>query len=582
VITLRKVLAAFVAIQAFAVAIQAQGPENNSTNRSGVISGMVTSSSGELPANTTVYASPLGANVPPQNVGINSDGAFRIENLEVGVYRVWATAPGFVVDPQSIPTDSRNIYHTGDTVTVTLRKGGVITGRVLRSNDAPVVAAPVRAFRVRDENGKPTEVTSALAERMTDDRGVYRMYGLLPGTYIVSAGGMTRFFGGPGTAHDHDVPTFAPSGTRDTAQEVVVRSGDEATADIQYRGEPGHAISGTVVGTAAAQAGMSFGGSVILTDVKTRTLLMNAQASSFTEHAFAFYGLPDGEYELVAQQFSPTRDVRTSEPKRIKVQGADITGVNLTVVPLPAITGRVILDSSSPSDCVKRRATAFQETVVGVRRQKRPAKSGASEEASADAVPLNSLEQASEDIPDAKGDFTLRNLRPGTYRVNVQLPSAAWYLRSVTLGTTKAADWKVISDGISVKQSVSGLTVTITEGAAGIRGRLTVAEGQRLPARTIVYLVPAEKENATNLLRYFEARVESDGAFNIRNVVPGDYLIHARAAEDDTPRMISIRQDTELRTAIARDAEKEKQSVTLKACERLENYEFAYPTAAKP
>ena len=583
-ITLRKLLAAFVVIQAFAAAIQAQAPESSSTNKSGVITGSVSSSSGDLPANTTVYASPLGANVPPQSAVINSDGRFRIENLEIGVYRVWAGAPGFVVDPQSITPESRGIYHTGDSVTLTLRKGGVITGRVLKSNDAPVIAATVRAFRVRDENGKPTEGSSALAERMTDDRGVYRMYTLLPGTYIVSAGGMTRFFGGYGTtAYDQDAPTYAPSATRDTAQEVIVRSGDEATADIQYRGEPGHAISGTVLGFPPVQVGMSSGGTVNLTDVKTRTMLMGAQASSFNDHVFVFYGLPDGEYELVAQQFSQTRDVRASEPKRIKVQGADITGVNLTVVPLPAITGRVILDSSSPADCVKRRATAFQETVVSVRRQKRPAKSGAPEEAVSEAVPLSSLEQIADGVPDAKGDFILRNLRAGTYRLNVQLPSAAWYFRSVALGpNTKMTDWKVISDGVNVKQSVSGLTVTISEGAAGLRGRITVAEGQRLPSRTIVYLVPAEKENAPNLLRYFEARVESDGAFNIRNVVPGDYLIHARAAEGDAPATITIRGNPDLRTAVTREAEKAKQSVTLKACERLENYEFAYPPTPKP
>jgi hypothetical protein len=257
--------------------------------------------------------------------------------------------------------------------------------------------------------------------------------------------------------------------------------------------------------------------------------------------------------------------------------------VNLTVVPLPAITGRVILDSSPPADCVKRRATAFQETLVSVRRQRRPAKSAAPEEAVADSVPLSSLEQIADEVPDAKGDFTLRNLRAGTYRLAVQLPSAAWYFRSATLGANaKASDWKVISDGVSVKQTVSGLTLTISEGAAGLRGRITVAEGQRLPPLTIVYLVPAEKENTTNLLRYFEGRAESDGTFNIRNVAPGEYLIHARAAESETPRVISIREDSDLRTAVTREAEKTKQSVTLKACERLENFEFAYPSATKP
>ena len=76
--------------------------------------------------------------------------------------------------------------------------------------------------------------------------------------------------------------------------------------------------------------------------------------------------------------------------------------------------------------------------------------------------------------------------------------------------------------------------------------------------------------------------MESDGAFNIRNVAPGDYLIHAQAAEGDTPRMISIREDPDLRTAVTREAEKAKQSVTLKACERLDDFEFAYPPVIKP
>jgi hypothetical protein len=76
--------------------------------------------------------------------------------------------------------------------------------------------------------------------------------------------------------------------------------------------------------------------------------------------------------------------------------------------------------------------------------------------------------------------------------------------------------------------------------------------------------------------------VESDGSFNLRNVVPGDYLLHAWASDADAPRVLSIREDSDLRTAIRNEAEKAKQSVTLKACERVENYEFAYPPITKP
>ena len=91
-----------------------------------------------------------------------------------------------------------------------------------------------------------------LAEKTTDDRGIYRIYGLPAGNYLVWAGGPTY---NPGVdPYDTDVPTYAPSSTRDTATEITVRSGEETTnVDIRYRGEPGHIVSGTVNGPASEQ-----------------------------------------------------------------------------------------------------------------------------------------------------------------------------------------------------------------------------------------------------------------------------------------------------------------------------------------
>jgi hypothetical protein len=563
-----------------------QPTDEGPAKANGTITGVVNTAAGDLPSNTIVYASVFGASVPPHSVVINSDGTFKITNLEIGVYRVWAGAPGFVPDQQQTTPDMRGVYHTGDSVNITLRKGGVITGKVTSSSNAPAVNVPVRAFRIRDELGKPIEIIASGQDRLADDRGVYRIYGLVPGTYIVSTGGTSRFFGGfSGSAYDQHVPTFAPSGTRDTAAEVTIRSGEEVSVDIQYRGEPGHAISGTVAGIVQAPSGMLSGASVMLTDVKSRMSLSSSQASSFTNHAFAFYGLPDGEYELVAQQFSQTRDVRASEPKRIKIRGADVTGVSLTVASLPMIKGRVILDGSLPADCIKRRATAFQETLVTVRRQKQATKSTEVDARDPiEAVPLTSVEQFADAVPDENGDFLLRNLRYGTYRVQVQLPSAAWYLGSVTLGSNaKGADPKVISEGINLKtQSLSGLTITLNEGAAGLYGQLTAAEGERLPQRVVVYLVPAEKVHASNLLRYFETLAGTNGRFSLANVPPGEYLVVALNAAADRPSGTLVRQDSTLRATVTQEAERVKHSVTLKPCERIENFELPFSPPTEP
>ena len=76
---------------------------------------------------------------------------------------------------------------------------------------------------------------------------MYRFYGLLPGGYLISAARPRIGFIAP-SPYDNDAPTYFPSSTRDTAAEVIVRDGEEMTADIQYRAEPGHAISGKVAG----------------------------------------------------------------------------------------------------------------------------------------------------------------------------------------------------------------------------------------------------------------------------------------------------------------------------------------------
>src|SRR4030095_10666179 len=98
-----------------------------------------------------------------------------------------------------------------------------------------------------------------------------------------------------------------PSATRDTAAEIVVRDGDEVTADIQYRGEPGRAISGNVE-NAQVQNQFGSGVSVTLMELPNRTPMGGVGIGSLDNFSFAFYGVPDGDYELSASQFLPNRE----------------------------------------------------------------------------------------------------------------------------------------------------------------------------------------------------------------------------------------------------------------------------------
>ena len=121
--------------------VRGQAPETNAA-KTGSISGSVTSASGNLPTNTTVYVSGFNSVNPPRSAAVESDGTFKIENLEIGIYRVSARAPGYVVD--QLRSESRGIYRTGESANIVLRKAAVITGKVLNSNNAAVVAATAR------------------------------------------------------------------------------------------------------------------------------------------------------------------------------------------------------------------------------------------------------------------------------------------------------------------------------------------------------------------------------------------------------------------------------------------------------
>lgn len=587
------VMIGFALLSVVAARAQEAAPEKvPSASLSNTLTGHVVGQGGETINGATIFASQVGVIAQSRTTAVDSSGNFKLDGLDAGVYFVSASLPGFVSPPTS-PDEPRHYYRPGDSVALTLIKGGVITGTVTTATNGPVVAAAVHAFRIKDVNGQAEPVPVQPRERQTDDRGIYRFYGLPPGTYVVSVGGPSRSYAGifSGT-YDSDVPTYAPSSTRDTAMEVLVHSGEEMTADIQYRGEPGQTISGTLAGLVQSTSqGLGIAtGTITLTDVRSRSVVMSVSASSVTNNSFGFSGVPDGEYELLGQEFLQSRDVLASEPIRVKVQGADITGINLTVSPLASVGGRVVLESNPPADCVKHRAYALPETVINVRRSKSETNSSTGKSAQGPPIleiPLGYSNQSADSVPDAKGDFLLRNLRRGNYRIDSQLPGTGWYLRSISIGnpntTVKASDPNIPRDGINLKpgEKVSGLNVILTEGAARLRGHLSGAEGQRMPAGLRVYLVPAERENAENVLRFFETAAEADAGFAIDNIVPGRYWIITSASLSDPAKVKSVRQDSALRARLVREAEALKKEISFKPCEQTKDYELPWATQSK-
>jgi hypothetical protein len=505
----------------------------------------------------------------------NNDGNFEAKNLEPGLYSVFVTAPVYVLPPRDRDSPAP-IYRPGDSVRFELIRGGVITGTVTNALNEPVISIRVRALMVRDANGIASKgLLQAFGNATTDDRGVYRMYGLVPGTYIVEVGGPGFGVGGNTMPYDLDGPTFAPSSTRDDAMEVTVASGQENTIDVRYRAEPGHVVSGSVKNLGNATSTVS------LLPANGGWMTSSSTYQRPGDRGFAFYGVPDGVYDVLAQQSTNVpggpAEISFSDGRRITVKGGDVSGIELVTKPLGSITGTIALQPSTAVECAGKRRPELAEIMVTAQQHSK----------SVDAVPLPFQRTAGFAAPDKDGTITFRNLVSGQYAVIPRFFARYWYLQSITHTTLGAASAKsalsnqkidVAKNWVTVRSGdrLTGLTVTLAEGAGSVRGRLAGGEDSKAPAKLNVFFVPAEREKADDVLRYFAIEVASDQTFSADNLPPGRYWVIAQPRlQRDTPgNNLRLPDGAQQRTRIRLMAEASNTVLELKPCQNVTDYQL--------
>jgi hypothetical protein len=141
------------------------------------------------------------------------------------------------------------------------------------------------------------------------------------------------------SVYSEEIPTYYPSSGRETASVVVVHNGEEITGiDIRHRSAAGRTVSGMVKWPATLRPSPV---SLMLVDRATQSVASYAFARLGAPD-FEFYGVADGDYDVVAESESrPNQQEKsTSLPRHVLVQGADISGVEITMTPLSMVTVR--------------------------------------------------------------------------------------------------------------------------------------------------------------------------------------------------------------------------------------------------
>jgi hypothetical protein len=579
---LDRFLAEFILLIALCggVAAQSQADDNSDPTRSGVLSGRVITDNGEPVPNARIFIRAGNALAPSNSATTATDrqGRFQVTGLDPALYSILAYAPGYAFSPREQASPSA-YYRIGDSVTVTLIKGAVITGTVSSASGGPMVRIGVRAILLRDVDGQKYSVN--LGERYTDDRGVYRFYSLPAGTYMIAAGGRGayNFYG---NAYETDVPVFASSSTVDTALRITVGSGEERSGvDIQYQAEPGHVVSGTLNGP-SVPSGPYSGSRVTLTQISNGTRLFAVGAAPAPgSQAFSFHGVGDGDYELTALSALSLTEIAVSEPHRITVKGADVTGLELSTKLLGSISGNLILENSTAPGCKGKRKPLLAETMVLVQ-------NNSSEPPSDDLRILLAVRQVA---PDKAGNILFANLEGGKYRLDARYSAKYWYLKSIAQSTLSSPavngrsapvnrQVDVARNWINLKQGerLSGLTVTLAEGAGSLHGSVKLAEGERITPQLYLHLVPSEKDNAEDVLRYFATAVNADGTFALGNLSPGRYWVLARVGADSEIKWASklrLPDESQMRTKLRKEAEAARTEIEFKPCQNITDYQLS-------
>lgn len=550
------------------------------TPATGTIKGRVVSNDGRPVANATVMALAVTGAPASKAARVDAEGKFVFDDLPTAAYIIMANAPGYIDQSMSLGDPSQWPRHLiGAQLKITMIKGGVITGTVTTSKGEPLVGVPVNASLANELSASMSNLFGLQTPTETDDRGIYRIYGLLPGQYTVTAGGGGLFSQFATSGFELDIPSYYPSGTRDTAIPVAVRSGDETSGiDIKYRGTEGHSLSGVitgVVGEGAAAGAVS----ILLSHAGTTSILSMAIASAVEQRrVFSFNGIADGEYDLFAGFQSRSNDNPLVGTKRVTVRNADVTGIELKLATPASIAGTIALDPIKPQDKCDKRASELTEMVITTPRDE-PRKTG--------GQVMTSLFGGFGTTLNAKGEFMARNLEAGKYRLGITLPTEAWYVRAINppaavrgpqLGATSARTGDAWLGVVKLKsgERVSPVSIMVGQDAAGLRGRVAVTPESAIPAGLRVHLIPTERDRVDNILRYSETLVSSDGSFTFTNLAPGSYFVVARVepeTQSALPRPLAW--DPTARIKLRREAEAANNVVELKSCQRVVDYALA-------
>ena len=467
-------------------------------------------------------------------------GRYEFRDLPAGRFNVSVSKSGFVTMSygQNRPFEPGRPIELAeaqkmDKADVALPRGSVLAGRVADEFGEAVAEAEVTAMRMQFTNGRRRLVPSG-RNGTTNDLGQFRIYGLPPGEYYVSASlrnmnaMVMDIMGGPGgpTGSNQSAgyaATYYPSTpTPGEAQRISLAVGQElASVDIQLQPVKLARITGSAVGSDGKP--MS-GAMVMLMPAMKDALQFMPGGTSRTDANgnFTLSSVTPGEYSLQVQSmggmisaaggnmtftFRSDATTTTSQPsqeREFAVANVNVTGEDITGMVMVGTRGAKATGTISYGSAAKPEGTA------GIRVTATPAE--------LDSNPMPMF--GGSNVKDT-GAFEVEGLMGQRIFRAANLPKG-WILKSVKVNGQDVTD-----KGVEFKpgEDVNGVELELTNRTTAISGSVTNDRGEIHKDYTVVVFAEDEAKWTLPQNRWTSSsRPDQEGRFKFANLPAGAYL----------------------------------------------------------
>ena len=490
----------------------------------------------------------------PKTSTTDAEGRYEFRDLPASRFTITATKAGFVTINygQTRPFEAGKPIELGegqaiDKADFTIPRGSAISGRIVDEFGEPVADAQVNAMRSSWVNGR-RRLQSTGRTAQTNDLGQYRIFGLPPGEYYVSAtlraGGealmldgaaMSATFvsattvvgggGGPAGPSASEprsgyAPTYYPGTSNGyEAQKISLAvAQDMSTADFALLPVRLARVSGTVIGS----DGRPLEGAMISTTARNSAevgaMMFPMAGSSRTDKngQFTLNNVAPGDYTLHARgmQITTTSDggdrmvfvarvggggdgATESGSTPLSVAGDDVSNVMVVTSKGTTVSGRVVFEGGRPANTAPVRVSAV-----------------ATDAESPMGMPGGSASLTPE------GTFEMKGMMgPRLFRVNGLPPG--WVLKSVTVNGTDVTD-----DGIEIKSTdpVTGMEIVVSQKSTEVNGGVTGPDSRPAADYTLVLFSEDEDKWKAPMTRYVTGvRPNHEGRFQVKHMPPGNY-----------------------------------------------------------